>query len=449
LAGQFNINEKFNELVAKETLPEQVIAFIKKVKKENEKLQFINERLKNDKTITERFLNTSIKDLEIANEEIKAYKEKEIAEKEQTIRLQESHLQQIIDAVPSIMAFVDKDFRYQLVNKSYDDWFGKKPEAIKGKHIKEVLGEAFFNHRKKDLVKAFNGQTVTFDFEAKTIKGEDLKLKANYIPALDPINKNVIGVYVYVQNVTEQKNNEAAIAAKNAELEKYIETNMQLENFAYLASHDLRSPLNNILNFSNLLAKTADNKLDEREKKYLHFIGQSSERMRHFIEDLLAYSVASNKQIEFSSINPRQLINDVLTDISHSIEKNNATVNINNLPDIINGDKVLLKQLFLNLITNALKFVKPNIAPIINISCSQNKTHFTFNIADNGIGIAEESQKRIFGIFKRLHLSSEYEGTGIGLSTCKNAVEKHGGKIWVESIENKGSTFKFTIKKPT
>ena len=423
-----------------ETLHNEVAEIIAQLKKHNRRLEFAMQRLQQDKVVTEDFLNTTILELEEANKELKEYQKRELQEKEETIRFQESQLKQITDAMPSSIAFVDADFRYQFNNKSYTEWFGKEENELRGVHVSEVIGKQGFEIAGPFLRKTIRGEKHEFENILTGKEGKDIVIYTTFVPAYDN-NKNIIGVYVYGQDITSLKEKENAIAAKNAELKKYIESNLQLENFAYLASHDLQSPLANVRNFSKLLSQTASDRLTEKEKKFLEFIDEGSARMQQFIKDLLAYSVASNKSIDFEDINMNTVISEVLTDISATVKNNKAHIQVDPLPSNFYGDKVLLKQLFLNLITNAIKFIPPGTTPEVYIRYRKDTNNHVFCVKDNGIGIAKEAQEKIFAIFQRLHLRNEYEGTGIGLSTCKNAVEKHGGKIWVESEEGNGSTF--------
>jgi len=245
----------------------------------------------------------------------------------------------------------------------------------------------------------------------------------------------------------ELKKKQIELADKVVELEKYIESNLELENFAFIASHDLKSPTKTIINFSNLLINTAGNKLDKQEHQFLKFIVDGSNRLQNTINDLLNFSLANNNDLNIEKVNLKSLVKNVVKDLNSLITKYNAIINIENLPKHNWIDKGLIKQLFLNLITNAIKFQKKGTQPLIKIDCQKTPSGYVFSVKDNGIGIAKKSQHKIFGIFKRLHIYTEYEGTGIGLALCKKVVEKHQGKIWVESAKGKGSTFYFTLPK--
>lgn len=222
---------------------------------------------------------------------------------------------------------------------------------------------------------------------------------------------------------------------------------MQLENFAYLASHDLQTPLRSIISFTQLLEKRLGSKLNKEESEYLEYIVQSGKNMRSLINDLLSYSRVNTTKINPSEINLRKLLFSVCTDLSSDIKDKEAYVEILEVPEMMVADETKIKQIFQNLLMNAIKFSRKGIAPEVKVNCLDMNTHWQFSIADNGIGIEPEYREKIFLLFKRLHVLTEYEGTGIGLAMVKKLVEQHEGKIWLESEFNEGSTFYFTVKK--
>jgi signal transduction histidine kinase len=234
---------------------------------------------------------------------------------------------------------------------------------------------------------------------------------------------------------------------KNQKLEKYIESNLQLENFAYIASHDLKAPIRTIISFSQLLERNLKNKLDEDGKEYLDFVISASRNMRDLIDDLLAYSKINNEPIHKDTFLVQDILSAIKTEIQTTINEKNTLINWGDCSIEIDADMIKLKQVFQNLIMNAIKFQKPDIQPIINIGCKATTTHWQFYIKDNGIGIKASYFERIFNLFQKLHQKSEYEGTGLGLAICKKIVTQHGGKIWVESTFQEGTTFYFTIAK--
>jgi len=195
------------------------------------------------------------------------------------------------------------------------------------------------------------------------------------------------------------------------------------------------------------LQRSMKENITQDQKEFFEFIVNASQNMQQLIKKLLSYSRVNSKEKEIESINLNNLVEVITNELKINIEEKNAKIQVNHLPEKIKGDRTRLRQLFQNLISNALKFVKSDVQPNITISCEELKDYWKFLVKDNGIGIEPEFQERIFALFKRLHTKAEYEGTGIGLAMCQKIVEQHKGKIGVESEFGKGSTFYFTISK--
>lgn len=223
-----------------------------------------------------------------------------------------------------------------------------------------------------------------------------------------------------------------------------IRSNNELEQFAYIASHDLQEPLRMITSYVQLLENRYKDKLDEEAKEFIGFAVEGTHRMRSLILSLLEYS-RINKVRPFEIISLNHLVLNVLKDLDAQIKENDAIVSVQDLPSIY-GDPILITQLFQNIISNAIKF-RSQERPEIVISVKLQEKDFVFSVKDNGIGISKEYSQKIFILFQRLHTKDKYPGTGIGLALCKKIVEQHGGKIWVESDDKLGATFYFTIKK--
>ncbi len=230
------------------------------------------------------------------------------------------------------------------------------------------------------------------------------------------------------------------LAQANKDLER---KNIELEQFAYIASHDLQEPLRTTSSFVALLQKQYQGKFDEKADKYFTFISDASDRMKVLIKNLLDYSRIGNKK-ELEEVDCNKTLNEVLADLGTSISEANASIQHTPLP-VIKGYSTEMKQLFQNLITNGMKFRKKGTTPEIKISAQKIEGFWQFAFQDNGIGIDPKHNEKIFVIFQRLHTRNDYEGSGIGLSHCKKIVELHKGRIWVESKPNEGSTFHFTI----
>ena len=227
--------------------------------------------------------------------------------------------------------------------------------------------------------------------------------------------------------------------------EKLTRSNSSLEQFAYVASHDLQSPLRTIVSFAQLLEKKYGKQIDPIGKEYLDFIISGTKRMQQLINDLLEYGKIQQEINTFEVVNISQLIEGITLDLQFDIEKQNAKIEYDNLPSIY-ANSSLIKQLFQNLISNALKFRQLD-DPIIQIEIEDVDDAWLFFVKDNGIGFRMEDGQKIFDIFQRAVGLESYEGTGIGLAICKKVVEKHKGKIWVESEPMVGSIFYFTISK--
>lgn len=235
----------------------------------------------------------------------------------------------------------------------------------------------------------------------------------------------------------------------NEEIEKQSnelkEKNTELEHFAYIASHDLREPLRTVESFVDVIRQEYEVREDENLKTYFTFITDALSRMGLMVESLLSYS-RIGKSPGFEMVDINNLVAEVKTDLDQIIKQHNAIINTTNLPTI-NCLQVEIKQLFQNLVTNAIKFQQPGIASVVEISQKDLPNYWQFCMADNGIGISNKKHKEIFRIFTKLHLQKEYKGLGIGLAFCKKIVEAHNGKIWVASSLGKGSSFYFTINK--
>ncbi len=252
-----------------------------------------------------------------------------------------------------------------------------------------------------------------------------------------------------IQNISSRKAYEESMKILNKELlesNRELETiNKELEQFAFVASHDLQEPIRMISSFLGLIEKKYSPLLDETGKKYIHFAIDGARRMRTVILDLLEFSRAGNISEEKKWVKTNSLVEEVLKFLAKDIQDKQATIHVGNLPDICCHANAMI-QVFQNLISNGLKYQLPDHKPEIWIEGQKEPGEWKFSIRDNGIGIEEIYLEKIFVIFQRLHQKDQYSGSGIGLSICKKIVEYHQGKIWVESTPGKGSTFYFTIK---
>ncbi len=251
-------------------------------------------------------------------------------------------------------------------------------------------------------------------------------------------------------DISYQKEHEASLKKLNDQLLKYtnelVRSNEELEQFAYVASHDLQEPLRMVTSFLSQLEKKYGGQLDEKAHTYIDFAVDGATRMRQIILDLLEFSRIGKYSDELENVDLTEIVGQAKVLLRKIIEEKNAIVIYKNLPKI-RAYRSPIVQVFQNLISNGLKYAKADVAPIIEIKAKEFKNEWQFAIKDNGIGIDKDYYDKIFVIFQRLHGKTEYSGTGMGLAIVKKIIENFGGKIWLKSIEGKGSTFYFTIKK--
>ena len=250
----------------------------------------------------------------------------------------------------------------------------------------------------------------------------------------------VVATQGVTRDITKRKEAEEELARKASELAR---SNAELEQFAYIASHDLQEPLRMVASFTELLARRYKGKLDSDADEFIAFAVDGANRMKQLINDLLAYSRVGTRAKPFARIDCRDVFDRAVSNLTVAIREQGATVKAGPLPTIM-GDAVQLTQLFQNLIGNALKFRGPE-SPLIEVAAASHCDGWLFSVRDNGIGIDSQFFERIFAVFQRLHRKEDYPGTGIGLAICRKIVERHGGRIWVESEWGKGATFYFTM----
>jgi len=326
-------------------------------------------------------------------------------------------------------------------NQSLLDMFGYAPQEAESMDVRQLYVDSRDRDRLKELLE-INGHVKDYQVRYRKKDGKfiDCVLTASVRVGEDG---SLFGYQGIIRDITDKKKAEEALKSKAKELER---SNADLEQFASVASHDLREPLRNVTSCIQMLEKRYKGQLGSDADRYLHYAVDSAERMSALIDDLLTYSKVGTgeKHIEPSSC--EEVVERAIVNLQSAIDLTGAIVTHDELPTVP-GDPTQLLQLFQNLIANAVKFHQTEKPPTVHVSVQSNENDWTFSIKDNGIGMESQHMDRIFKIFQRLHTRAEYEGTGVGLAIVKKIVERHGGRIWVESELGVGTTFYFTLPK--
>ena len=350
---------------------------------------------------------------------------------------------EILESISDAFVAVDKEYNFIYFNKKAEELLQIKKEKAIGKNMWELFNYAKGSIAENEYKKSFkNNETRIFDFYNEPLNTW-LNIKSF------PSKK---GLSIYFRDITHEKQQQEELEKLNSDLNEYArkleESNKELEQFAYIASHDLQEPLRMVSSFMVLLKKKYENQLDDKAQTYINFAVDGTERMRKIIVDLLDFSRAGTEHESLEKLDLNEELAEVLSLLHSSISKKNVDLDIQELPEVYYS-KTAIRQLFHNLIGNAIKYSNNNGNPKIEIKWTENKKEFQFEIKDDGIGIDRKHHEKIFQIFQRLHSKSEYSGTGLGLAICKKLVERYRGNIWVKSQLGKGSSFFFTLQKNT
>jgi PAS domain S-box-containing protein len=350
----------------------------------------------------------------------------------------------VFDSAPDGVIIADSHGKILLANNQVEKLFGFEQNELIGQEIELLIPKRFHKHHiqhRTSYSAKPSAREMGSEKELWARKKDGTEFAVEI--SLSPIKlKDRTLIAATIRDVTQRKKVESEIALQYMKLEMQ---NKELEQFTYIASHDLQEPLQTLVSFAQLLKNEFSGKLEGDGEKYLDFILKSSVRMKELVKGLMEYSIIG-KERNSQLIDCNLLVKDVLSDMTYKIKETDAVILVNDLPKL-NGYAVELRQLFQNLLSNALKFTKKGVEPEIKISSEKSGEGWLFTIQDNGIGIAKNDTEKIFTMFKRLHNRDEYEGTGIGLSHCKKIIELHGGNIWVDAALEGGSVFNFTIAK--
>lgn len=355
----------------------------------------------------------------------------------------EKNIHLIFNASPNALVMVNENGEIELVNDTLCSLFGYEKEELIGRNIDLLVPERFRLHHHQYRKDFYTSPVKKAMKEQTDIYG--LKKNNEEVPVevvLNPINNgNNRKIVAAITDITLRKKHLQEIQNYTKQLKK---SNEELEQFAYVASHDLQEPLRMVSSYTQLLAKRYQNKLDDDANEFIHYAVDGAKRMQKLIQDLLKFSRLGNQSMEFTAVDTDQLTNDVIENMFMSVDESKTTITKNDLP-VVSGNPTQLFQLFQNLLGNSIKYRHPDRINHVHISAQSLGNTWQFCIQDNGIGIEPQYFEKIFQIFQRLHNKDEYSGTGIGLALCKRIVHNHHGKIWVESEWEKGTRFYFTL----
>jgi PAS domain S-box-containing protein len=350
--------------------------------------------------------------------------------------LSEKKFENLLESAPDSIVIINDKSIIELVNIQTEKLFGYTRQEIIGKKIDILIPDRHKENHHNHVSKYFTNPKVRLmgkELELNGKKSDGLEFPVEI--SLSPmITTDGIWISAAIRDISERK----------AAEDKIIKYSLEMEQFAYIVSHDLREPLLTIKNYIKILTEEEINdSLNKNAKKYAEIIIRASNRMEALINELLEYSRLSDK-MDFEKIDCNDLIDQIKKSLNLIIDSSGTKIFVNKLP-VVRANSLKLKLVFQNIIDNSIKFRRKDVIPEIHISFIKVKNGWQFEISDNGIGMEEKHGAKIFNIFQRLHNKSEYEGIGIGLAHCKKIVEMHNGNIWVNSKLGLFSTFYFTI----
>jgi PAS domain S-box-containing protein len=354
----------------------------------------------------------------------------------------EARFRGLLESAPDGIVIMGREGRIALVNTQAEKMFGYQRDELLGQPI-EILIPDRYRHAHVGHREGYISQPRTrpmgvgLDLLGRRKDGSEFPVEISLSPVQTAEGLLITSV---IRDITDRKRAQDALARQAQELAR---SNAELEQFAYVASHDLQEPLRMVSSYTQLLAKRYRGKLDSDAEEFIGFAIDGVTRMQQLINDLLAYSRVRTRGKEFEPTDCEAVLQGVLANLQTAIGESGAVITHELLP-VVMADAWQLTQLFQNLIANAIKFHGEEPSRV-QVSAERDGNQWVFTVRDNGIGLEPEYAERIFLIFQRLHSRAEYPGTGIGLAICKRIVERHGGHLWVESQPGQGSTFFFTI----
>jgi PAS domain S-box-containing protein len=387
--------------------------------------------------------------------QLNAELEQRVAERTAELGRQRGELQLIFDTVPAIVFYKDVRHRLLRVNEAAARCFGLSKEELEGRTDEELgAPHAARYYQDEDEVMSSGQPKLGIIEPVETTRGTRW-WQTDKFPYRDETGQ-VAGVIGFALDITERMQAEEEIHKLNAELEQRVSdrtakleaANKELEAFSYSVSHDLRSPLRAVDGFSQVLMEDCGPQLSDDGRRYLKNIRDGAQRMGALIDDLLAFSRLSRMPLNKRRVDTAKLVKDTREDIGLQHGGRQIEVRVAELP-LCWGDPALLKQVWINLLSNAFKYTRRAEVAIIEVGCFRENDGSVYFVRDNGTGFDMRYADKLFGVFQRLHRAEDYEGTGVGLAIVQRIIHRHGGRIWAESELNRGATFHFTLEEET
>jgi PAS domain S-box-containing protein len=364
--------------------------------------------------------------------------ERQVQHRTAELAASERKYRELVENTPDIVTHVDMEGRYRFINKSGLELLGLTAQEAQGR----LVFDDVHPDDREPTRRAFQGwlssdaERLEFENRVTGADGRTHILLWNIRRTIDAENKTVEFNSI-ARDITKQREIEIRL---HDSLKQLLKSNAELERFAYIASHDLREPIRTIIMFSQRLARQLTETPKPETQESMDFIISAAKRMDGLVNDLLAYSRVTHESQKFSDVDLDEILAEICLELKAVMESSQAVIDAAPLPKVP-GVRFLLHQLLLNLISNAIKFKQEGVPPRIRIMAEREESGWHLIFADNGIGIDQKYADQIFVIFKRLHTAQAYPGTGVGLAICKRIMERHNGRIWVESQQGHGAAF--------
>jgi len=369
---------------------------------------------------------------------------------EEALRERDEQLLLFVEHSPAAIAMLDRDMKYLVVSQRWREARQLDDQSIIGRSHYEDFPD--IPERLKEIhQRCLAGAVEKCDEDSILLADGMTEWSRWEIRPWYKANGSIGGIIIFSENITGRKEAETAIKQLNVELQQRASeleaANKELEAFCYSISHDLKTPLRHIDGFSTLLLKRYAEQLPEEARSLLRTVGESSKSMGQLISDLLNFSQLGRKPVSRQTVKLSRLVREVFDQVHTGQEGRQIEFRAGTLPDCA-GDASLLRQVFVNLLANALKFTRKRELACIEVGCEEQPEELVYFVRDNGAGFDMRYVHKLFGVFQRLHGASEFEGTGIGLSIVQRIIQRHGGRIWAEAGVDKGATFHFTLPRP-